>query len=763
MENLIQELIKQNEHALLDFKTQFYEITDEGSKISFIKDILAFANSTVNDKGYIICGVNETNTGEKNIVGISETLRIDDANWINLLNSYSSHPVLIKFHRIKLGLYNKYVAVIEVDSNQNRPVICKKEAGNKLKEGLIYFRNGSNNDFAKDYATFERMIKKEVSSKDKVAISRSSKLPQAPYINFRGRTDELTKINKELINHHKNYLLALNGDGGVGKTSIAYKVASDLKDQIDNGSEVFDDVIWISAKDQRLLDDERMLLHRDFKTVEDLFERILLVFENSEDIISLSAEGRRIKVNEALEGTKFFFVLDNLEVFSHDEIIKLHSFINEVPLGHKFLLTSRHDLRVQGVIQIEPLNKTVTRQYIEDILYMYEINSSQIAAQLFECFEDFFQLTEGNPLYIRFFIAQMKKGRELSDILRNRNLEGEKALKAYCFDETLSMLTEDEQKIMFSLAINGNKQMTFHELRFITSLERDSLFSLLENLNAVSMVDQQFKSNQKYYSINALLGSYLIEEQRVPSAESLKLKQKANKIIIYSSKIPEKYEINFGLKSLLNAGEIMSYNMIIDLFEKRDPQRKEIEEILSDAKKLHPGNYLSVFYTNYFDLLRRRDNGYKLISGINSDFASIEQFIQYEEEHIFMQVYKCLLYMKLRSYDDVLISLESVQQIETEHRSLLAVLEASAKSKKAGDEYKSERFKNHDNLRDDSSELFDSQISDFIKKPYFDFLKRNILQEYKSNHRHLKSDRAPIITTVNVTNNDTTLLSDFRF
>jgi ATP-dependent Clp protease ATP-binding subunit ClpA len=64
-----------------------------------------------------------------------------------------------------------------------------------------------------------------------------------------GREDVIAKVYDNLINHHKNYLLSLTGDGGVGKTSLAYKVADEIRKAIDNNQNTqLDGVIWISAK-----------------------------------------------------------------------------------------------------------------------------------------------------------------------------------------------------------------------------------------------------------------------------------------------------------------------------------------------------------------------------------------------------------------------------------------------------------------------------------------------------------------------------------
>ncbi|MGO4374618.1 NB-ARC domain-containing protein, partial [Paenibacillus sp. MCAF20] len=451
--------------------------------------------------------------------------------------------------------------------------------------------------------------------------------------------------------HHKNYLLSLTGDGGIGKTSIAYKVAEQVKNEIELGTADYDDVIWISAKDQRIYFDERRELEREFNSLEDLYNKILLIFYDINYIKGLDVKGKISYVNEALSGYKFLFVLDNLEVFSDEYLVQINDFIKDSPHGHKFLLTSRHDLRVQEFVPVKKFGEEVTKHYIENVIQ--EINKNEYGQvnrdDIKQRFKEFYDLTNGNPLYIKFFIAQMHRGRSLSEIIERRNVESEKPLKAYCFDSTLFDLQQDELVLMYSLAVSEFGHLSLNELIGVTNLERNHLQQLLEDLNSHSMVYKEFIKGQQVYLLNSLLKSYLIEEKRIPGGEYNRLLQRNRTFKLFDKDIPDQQAFNFGLKTIINKNEIMSFNMSIDLLDNITGAEEHLEVI----SKLYPGNYLLSLYKALNHMHQDRSR-FSIYNEINTEFVHASNFVSYDELKVMLNTWKSLLYMVIGKYDDVI-------------------------------------------------------------------------------------------------------------
>lgn len=738
---------EEDEFSLIDFKANFYDAKDKKSRTDFVKDMLSFSNTTLEKSGYIICGVSIDNFGKKEIVGINETTYIDDNNWVTTLRSYASHPINFRFHRVLLTSCKLTVVIIEIFSEQERPILCTKGEGEKLVTGQIYFRNGSINDVAINLVTIEKMILKNEKkiTKSDPTYNKYIKFPPAPYYTFIGREKEIEDVYIELINHHKHYLLSLKGDGGIGKTSIAYKVASDIKSQIDKGKGIFDEVIWISAKDQRMYFDERLKLEREFNSLDDLYNKILLVFYDIKYINEISSSEKAKYVNQALEGTRFLFVLDNLEVFDNRDMADISKFIKGVPQGHKFLLTSRHDLRVQEFIPVERLPPEKTKDYVYNVLEAYDMEQSVKGKEVIDRFPEFDKLTLGNPLYIKYFIAQIKKNRTLDDILSRRDSESEKPLKAYCFDTTLNDLKDNEHKVMNALATSASinrTHLTFNEIRYVTSIDYHQLHEMLEHLTEVSMIEKEYLNSQQHYKINSILGSYVIDERKIAPSILRDLRKKIQNIDHYNNAIKKEYKINFGLSSLNNFNQIISYNIVLELME-TTLISQITDNTLSEAKTLYPGNYLIPFIRYLHKIKRTSLSKNQLHSEIHLAFTEVEDLISDTDELIMCKIWKWTLYLKIELYDEILADFDQsgIDDNNSLHKSLFFTFIAVTKSLKAKEEYDRHRFGPHNELRDNAEELFDKYYKTYNDVHYFKFLKKKILNELTNHKWHLRNER----------------------
>ncbi|CAH1198729.1 hypothetical protein PAECIP111893_01083 [Paenibacillus plantiphilus] len=248
------------------------------------------------------------------------------------------------------------------------------------------------------------------------------------------------------------------------------------------------------------------------------------------------------------------------------------------------------------------------------------------------------------------------------------------------------------------------------------------------------MIYKEFIKGQQVYLLNSLLKSYLLEEKRIPGGEYNRLLQRNRTFKLFDKEIPEEQAFNFGLKTIINKNEIMSFNMSIDLLENIEGSEDHMEVI----NKLYPGNYLLPLYKSLIHIRRDR-TGFSIYNEINTEFVHASNFVNYDELKVMLNVWKSLLYMVIGKYDDVIHDIDYINSYSNEHQSLLSMLKGAALSKKATEEYASQRYTRHDDFRYEANELFLSSISDFMSRPYFFFVKRNILSCYHSNSRHLKN------------------------
>jgi tetratricopeptide (TPR) repeat protein len=178
---------------------------------------------------------------------------------------------------------------------------------------------------------------------------RCPKYEQPPEY-FAGRDTELTELRAKLKGNELLAITALNGLGGIGKTTLARKLAFDLCHEA--GSEqVFRAVLWLELAQQP---DEGRLLERLAKQVETDFARL-----PDEDLSNL-ADRVQATLQEAIEGQcphcgldRILFVLDDVWE-SGIEIAKRLKAIK--PANTTVLITSRFE-SVAARLGVNPRNK----------------------------------------------------------------------------------------------------------------------------------------------------------------------------------------------------------------------------------------------------------------------------------------------------------------------------------------------------------------------------------------------------------------------
>lgn len=138
----IEELLYEEESAVLDFKSEQYKFSGAGDhqKSELLKDILAFSNSWRRVDAYILIGVKEIKGGRSIPVGISEDL--DDAQLQQFVNSKAQRPITFTYTTVSID--GVKIGVIRIPV-QKRPFYLKSDYG-KLKKNSVYIRRGSSTE-----------------------------------------------------------------------------------------------------------------------------------------------------------------------------------------------------------------------------------------------------------------------------------------------------------------------------------------------------------------------------------------------------------------------------------------------------------------------------------------------------------------------------------------------------------------------------------------------------------------------------------------
>ena len=125
------------------------------------------------------------------------------------------------------------------------------------------------------------------------------------------------------------------------------------------------------------------------------------------DLEKLAPDDRPDELRLALAGKKALIIFDNLETLPEEERTRLFQFLSRPPEGNKAIVTSRRRTDVDArIVRLDRLSRDEALQLIAELATKYP----RLARASQKEREDLYEITQGNPLFIRWIAGQL--GRE---------------------------------------------------------------------------------------------------------------------------------------------------------------------------------------------------------------------------------------------------------------------------------------------------------------------------------------------------------------
>jgi tetratricopeptide (TPR) repeat protein len=276
-----------------------------------------------------------------------------------------------------------------------------------------------------------------------------STLPTQPY--FFGRAKELEIIASALSHESRTWGALIDGPGGIGKTALAIKAAHDAP------AELFKRKIFITAKVRELTAEGEAKL-TDFTRPTYLAMLDELGKELGADgLEKLPPDERPNELRLALAGKKALIIFDNLETLpdteERPERTRLFQFLSRLPEGNKAIVTSRRRTNVDArIVRLDRLARDEALQLIGELAAKYP----RLARTSQKEREDLYEITQGNPLFIRWIAAQVGRDGSQCRTIAEACAFIDKAPKGndpleYIFGDLLETFTADETKVLAAL------------------------------------------------------------------------------------------------------------------------------------------------------------------------------------------------------------------------------------------------------------------------------------------------------------------------
>jgi len=268
-------------------------------------------------------------------------------------------------------------------------------------------------------------------------------------MDFVGRHDELGALTEWLQTGATNRW-ALSGEGGKGKSAIAYVFARNVASSNDHG---LDAVLWMSAKRRRFVEGKTILVDRpDFNDKDSAATAIITSF--GELPANDNSENER-RALELLTAFPTLLVVDDLDTLEADGEDAIQFLVMTVPerTRSRVLLTSRRAVfgMANLTTQITGLSPRDSDAFIKSRCDLMGMPAESILSLK----DAILRVTDATPLFVEDLLRLIQSG---LDVERAIGLWAEKRgaeARKYAMQREYDQLTDDAKDVLLALSLQG--------------------------------------------------------------------------------------------------------------------------------------------------------------------------------------------------------------------------------------------------------------------------------------------------------------------
>lgn len=300
-------------------------------------------------------------------------------------------------------------------------------------------------------------------------------------VDFVGRAQELGSL-EAWFEDANTRRWALAGEGGKGKSAIAYRFATKIKH---SAPEPYQLVMWISAK-QRKFDEGAVVDVKtpDFTDLSTALDQILNAY-GWDELRGHDLKKRRAKVLELLENFPALLIIDDADSLEGQAEDAVEFFSLNVPQTRtKVLLTSRRVLFGMGntTTHVSGLSGQDAADFISSRCRITELDMNVIQPHA----PEILKVTEGSPLFIEDLLRLCSVMPVKAAIAAWKERLGDKA-RQYALGRELDLLSPQAHQVLVAACVPA-KPVSHEELGAMTGLSPDEVFSSVKELQKLFLV-----------------------------------------------------------------------------------------------------------------------------------------------------------------------------------------------------------------------------------------------------------------------------------
>jgi len=412
-------------------------------------------------------------------------------------------------------------------------------------------------------------------------------IPDFDDTGFIGRKKDIQDIKNLILGN--NRVVSIIGDGGIGKTALALKIAYDILDLRDKNP--FDIVLWCSAK-------TTMLTAQGITDIKNALQDYGGLLEFINDIIGEKKEADNLEIIlEYLEVFNVLLIIDNLETILDE---KIREFIREASQRSKIIITSRI-----GLGELEFRRNLLGLSEAESIVLVRQfanLKQSEILKKIPN--DKLVQIAHKlhfNPLALKWFVNSVETGISPDEVLVNKE-----NLLNFCLSNVHSKLSDNAKNLLDTL-LASRRNLNDAQLVFLTELPSIMLRQTINELFATTFISREIihesGSQEIRYVIPDFSREYLLSKHPIPAKFIKDINSKLKKIDQSAASIQRVTDYNeFGLYSLTvrNSNEKVVARLINEaLKHSKSENFPSALNKLDEAKSILP-NYFEIYRVSAF-------------------------------------------------------------------------------------------------------------------------------------------------------------------
>lgn len=351
------------------------------------------------------------------------------------------------------------------------------------------------------------VYEKEMLTRNNSQTTVEQRFEPPTYTQLIGITEHLEQLARLLTTAGSPWLIALEGMGGIGKTSLANALLRCLL-----ADAVFQDFGWVTARQENFdLGGGLTTLERPALTSEALVSRLVAQLTSDDPLYTTLAAPKQLTYLETrLKAQPHLIVIDNLETVI--DVTTLLPILKRLSEPSKFVLTTRERFQADTTLYhfaVPELSEACALQLIRQEAHLGNLADLVLAsdAEL----NPIYATVGGNPLAIRLVIGQTY-GDSLSLILEDlTQARGAKAENLYTFiyQRAWARLDETARRVWLCLPLLNDQQATAAALADISEQPLVTVRAALDQLVRLNLINRHGTLHERFYTIHNLTRSFL--------------------------------------------------------------------------------------------------------------------------------------------------------------------------------------------------------------------------------------------------------------